>query len=261
MNYSRTALRTIPNTTDTEEHTIEKILAKRFNPRRREHEYLVKWENISHELNTWEPHSHITSCPQLLDNFEKQLARQKEQRAAQLAKQQAAAAAEAAEASQNEKALNDSISPVRPQRNSKAKAMDNVKQWCADNAEAANEAAKKRKSEDSDYEDSTDENGMPPTKIMKTSNTSSPTAVAQALIKAGQSGSVRIVPVNKNNNAAAKTNGNAFKSPEKSEREWLIANVKEGKHTGIVKKPGATVTPVIISTFFYFTSSNNCVCV
>lgn len=88
---SRRALRTISNTAngvETVEDTIEKILAKRFNPRLKEHEYLIKWENITHEQNTWEPASHLQLCPVLLDTFEKQLARQKEQRLALAAKQE-----------------------------------------------------------------------------------------------------------------------------------------------------------------------------
>lgn len=87
---AREAWRTIGSTANgsvqTKEHRIEKILAKRFNPRQKEHEYLIKWENISHENNTWEPASHLEPCPVLLDTFEKQLARQKEQRQAQAAK-------------------------------------------------------------------------------------------------------------------------------------------------------------------------------
>lgn len=87
---AREAWRTIGNTPNgnvqTKEHRIEKILAKRFNPRQKEHEYLIKWENLSHENNTWEPASHLEPCPILLDTFEKQLARQKEQRQAQAEK-------------------------------------------------------------------------------------------------------------------------------------------------------------------------------
>lgn len=63
-----------------EEHTIEKILAKRFNPSYRKHDYLIKWENVSHQSNTWEPVSHLETCPVLLETFEKQLALQKQQR-------------------------------------------------------------------------------------------------------------------------------------------------------------------------------------
>lgn len=88
---ARKALRSLGTSTngvaDTVEHNIEKILAKRFNPRQKEHEYLIKWENIVHDKNTWEPASHLKTCPVLLDTFEKQLARQKEQRMALQAKQ------------------------------------------------------------------------------------------------------------------------------------------------------------------------------
>lgn len=108
---SRIALRTMNVTTNqTEEHTIEKILAKRLNPRLKEHEYLIKWERFAHEENTWEQASHLKKCPVLLETFEKQLARQKEQKLAEAnrlkataakeheEKQQAAAAAAAAAA-------------------------------------------------------------------------------------------------------------------------------------------------------------------
>lgn len=105
---AREAWRTIANTANgnvqTKEHRIEKILAKRFNPRQKEHEYLIKWENLSHENNTWEPASHLEPCPVLLDTFEKQLARQKEQRQAQAAK-----LAQAQQAIDESKA-NDSVS-------------------------------------------------------------------------------------------------------------------------------------------------------
>lgn len=107
---AREAWRTIGNTPNgsvqTKEHRIEKILAKRFNPRQKEHEYLIKWENLSHENNTWEPASHLEPCPILLDTFEKQLARQKEQRQAQAAK----LAQAQAQQSHDENKANDSVS-------------------------------------------------------------------------------------------------------------------------------------------------------
>lgn len=99
---SRLGLRTMSNGNDTEEHAIEKILAKRFNPRLKEHEYLIKWERFAHEDNTWEQAAHLKSCPVLLDTFEKQLARQKEQKLAEAAKQKAAAAAAAKEEEQQQ---------------------------------------------------------------------------------------------------------------------------------------------------------------
>lgn len=183
------------------EENVEKIVAKRFNPRRRMHEYLVKWENRTLEQNTWEPASHLENVPHLLETFEKQLARQKETRAAMQAKQQAAANQAGAVASKpgeikpiNKDSPSAQNSPMdsqksqqaspseRPQRTSKTKAMDQVKQWVAGttasganspNSEAAshqNENDKdwpvntstgsaqmgglKRKLDDSDYNDS-----------------------------------------------------------------------------------------------------------
>lgn len=83
---ARKALRTVGTNASGNaqaiEHNIEKILAKRFNPRQREHEYLIKWENLGHERNTWEPASHLEKVPVILDTFEKQLALQKEKRLA-----------------------------------------------------------------------------------------------------------------------------------------------------------------------------------
>lgn len=89
-NTSRWAQRTIPNTDgQTEDLNVEKIMAKRFNPRIKQHEYLIKWEKRSPDENGWEPKSHLETCPDLLLLFEAQLARQKEIRA----KAEAAAAA------------------------------------------------------------------------------------------------------------------------------------------------------------------------
>lgn len=83
---AREALRTMGTNEDgtlkTKEYRIDKIYAKRFNPSKKAHDYLIKWENMVHDLNTWEPVEHLSTCPVLLDTFEKQLARQKEQRQA-----------------------------------------------------------------------------------------------------------------------------------------------------------------------------------
>ena len=76
------AKRTHPQSNAINEEEVEKILAKRFNPRRKEHEYLVKWMQYAHDQNTWEPLIHLQTCQSVLDYFEVQLARQKEQRAA-----------------------------------------------------------------------------------------------------------------------------------------------------------------------------------
>lgn len=71
-----------PDTSSLKEYRVEKILAKRFNPRKKLHEYLVKWNNEETlEANTWEPQTHLDTCLPLLDVFETQLAKQKEARA------------------------------------------------------------------------------------------------------------------------------------------------------------------------------------
>lgn len=43
---SRIAKRTDKFNNTEKEHAVEKILAKRFNPRRKLHEYLLKWEGL-----------------------------------------------------------------------------------------------------------------------------------------------------------------------------------------------------------------------
>ncbi|XP_012160388.1 uncharacterized protein LOC101458652 [Ceratitis capitata] len=155
---SRRAKRTVPNSDEVIEENVEKIVAKRFNPRRKMHEYLVKWEARTHEQNTWEPSSHLENVPHLLETFETQLARQKETRAALQAKQaaQLAAAGKTADnksvdikkietnkpvtglgklqtvsSSNNDsnKSIAASDISTRPSRTSKTKAMDQVKQW------------------------------------------------------------------------------------------------------------------------------------
>lgn len=304
MIFSRTALRTIPNTdNEKDEQKVEKILAKRFNPRRKVQEYLIKWENFAHEENTWEAQSNLANCSQLLDIFEKQLARQKEQRATLQAKQAQEQAAVAAKAtlikgavantsfapisanttasSMSSAALNKTAdlddSPLRQLRNQKTKAMDNVRNWCAQNTE---EFARKRKMADSDYEHHDDDHETddsltykispikpPPAKVARMDNSA---AVAQALIKAGQSGSVRIVPVTKPapvsrvgvpaapaivttiSAATPKLNGANAPSPalEKHSAEVVITNVKDGKQTGIVRKLGIVVCNPV--SFFVF---------
>lgn len=80
------AKRTTPGSGEVVEEEVEKILAKRFNPRRKEHEYLVKWTKFAHDQNTWEPLIHLQTCQSVLEYFEVQLAKQKEQRAAAAAR-------------------------------------------------------------------------------------------------------------------------------------------------------------------------------
>lgn len=262
---SRIARKTKPNTeNETEEHAIEKILAKRYNPPRKVYEYLVKWENIPHDQNTWEPQINLTSCPQLLENFEKQLTKQKEQRAAMAAKQQLTQSKPVGGPISNTIASTGNIttvttptntyvvnklqSPPRPARFSKAKAMDQVKQWCADNEEENN--TNKRKLVESDYENESEDDEhsnltIPEKKLrMSVSPPSAPSPPVQKIIPP----TTRILQVNNSkpvNTVQTKLNGTTnTKVPPGRSADIVIKTEKDGQQTGIVKKPGAAITSV-----------------
>lgn len=53
---------------DPEEYNVEKIVARRRNPKTGGYEYLIKWENYSDSENTWEPSEHL-KCPDLIAKF------------------------------------------------------------------------------------------------------------------------------------------------------------------------------------------------
>ncbi|XP_014225005.1 flocculation protein FLO11 isoform X1 [Trichogramma pretiosum] len=141
-----------------EDFNVEKILAKRFNPKKKCYEYLLKWEGYAHEYNTWEEVNHVSStCKALMDEFEKNLAKQKEMKAQQVAKTanrsgqlnvtQKFIKTENIKAGTN---ATPSGSTNRPMRSSKSKAMDQVKQWCGSMKEEENELLGKRKNTFSD---------------------------------------------------------------------------------------------------------------
>lgn len=149
---SRTAIRTDKiNNTETE-CTVEKILAKRFNPRRKLHEYLIKWEGCPHEQNTWEPPVHLDTCKHLMDAFERNLARQKEAKAAAQAALLKQQQQKPAGKQQPGPSGMMTTSAGRPQRTSKQKALDQVKQWCGNISDRDDELGLKRKA-DSDSDD------------------------------------------------------------------------------------------------------------
>nr|AAB61683.1 Pdd1p [Tetrahymena thermophila]AAB61684.1 Pdd1p [Tetrahymena thermophila] len=61
---------------DTEEeeedqYEVEKILDSRFNPKTKQKEYLVKWENWPIEDSTWEPYEHLSNVKEIVQAFEK----------------------------------------------------------------------------------------------------------------------------------------------------------------------------------------------
>lgn len=59
-----------------DEFSVEKILAKRYNPKRKTWEYEVKWENYVEE--TWEPLAHLSNCKEMVDQFEEKVKTEKE---------------------------------------------------------------------------------------------------------------------------------------------------------------------------------------
>ncbi|XP_063228241.1 uncharacterized protein LOC134534110 isoform X2 [Bacillus rossius redtenbacheri] len=66
-----------PAAAGEEEYVVEKILAKRYNPKKKCFEYLLKWEGYPHEQNTWEPVENMQACENLVEAFERNLAKQK----------------------------------------------------------------------------------------------------------------------------------------------------------------------------------------
>ncbi|XP_061393562.1 myb-like protein Q [Musca vetustissima] len=291
---TRRAKRSVPNSEEVVEENVEKIVAKRFNPRRRMHEYLVKWENRALEQNTWEPASHLENVPHLLETFEKQLARQKETRAALQAKQQAATGTPTPgnKLGEVKVAVKDSptqqASPLdtqrsqlgspsdRPQRSSKTKAMDQVKQWVAGNSVSSahspnsdaashqNENDKdwplntstgsgplgglKRKLDDSDYNDSNaDEMPASTTNTMEDLEEDLIPSHTLKKMKYGNSVSVEVKTktdvtkqIKVNGTATARNEIQTTVPTSSSSAEVIIT--QDTSASGVVKKPGFTGT-------------------
>lgn len=135
-----------------EEYVVEKIMSKRYNPRRKTFEYLIKWENFPASDNTWEPAAHLDSCKAMLEEFEAQLQKQKLEKAKK-------AAAEQKEQKKIVKPFIASTSRGRPQRTSKQKALNQVKAWCGDISDT-DETAGKRKFSDVDSDSDSFEKKM-----------------------------------------------------------------------------------------------------
>ncbi|CAG9125580.1 unnamed protein product [Plutella xylostella] len=146
---------------------VEKILAKRFNPRRKQYEYLLKWEGYPHDQNTWEPVENMETCKHLLEAFEKQLARQKELKALRAQQQQQAPVQVTADYRNKPKLVGTpqfkqvkkqvdtpALTPTgRLQRSSKVKALDQVKAWCGATDDEPAAKRVKKESSDEDFSD------------------------------------------------------------------------------------------------------------
>ncbi|XP_058118889.1 mucin-19 [Anopheles ziemanni] len=259
------AKRTHPKTGEVTEEEVEKILAKRFSPGIKMHEYLVKWSKMTNEHNTWEPLTHLHSCQSVLEYFEVQLAKQKEQRAA--------AAARALQQQRQEKAKGPGSGPgtpagatgtnatqsagssplspsnaMRPNRVSKTNAVDRVKLWSSGNQDGSSEEGGiKRKLDDSENDAATDQDGSESPKKMRTDSNS---AINDALNKVSQSSSVKIVSVSATGagikaspGGSATVNGgtgspsSATVKDSNAAEVVIIKSPKDGVPSGISKKP------------------------
>lgn len=147
--------RTDPVNGKIEMSAVDKIMAKRMNPRKRENEYLVKWES---KPQTWEPASHLESCKDLIENFEILLAKQKEMRAKSQLTQQTQPTATSTPTPVSAPVSTPTVAPTtpnRPERSSKQKAINQVKQWTGGNKhhdDSAESPGTKRKAQDEDDE-------------------------------------------------------------------------------------------------------------
>lgn len=156
-------MNTSPTHIEVRECLAEKVTSRRLNSKRSMYEYLVKWSDFD---VTWEPASHFQKAQELISELEKKMLKQKSNFGAAVATSSTASPA--------------SSTPGRPERTSKARAVNTLKSWLhTDDKSAAGAAAAgdlKRKNPDSDYaegeESSQDESfvGSPsPNKQMKAS--------------------------------------------------------------------------------------------
>lgn len=56
-----------------QEFVVEKVVARRFNQKKRQFEYLLKWEGYPPEQNTWEPADNMAACSHLIKQYEDSL--------------------------------------------------------------------------------------------------------------------------------------------------------------------------------------------
>ncbi|KYB25329.1 titin isoform X2 [Tribolium castaneum] len=158
----KTGIRTLPEK-DKEEYNVEKIVGKRFNPRKRYWEYEVKWENYS-EL-TWEPLLHLENCKDLVQEFEAKLKAEKEKDKPpgtgrgrgrpRLNPQTPGAVKVVPKKPVAPPPVEDiALTPGgRPQRTSKQKALNQVKAWCG-NISDDEGGGKRPYDDDADSDDS-----------------------------------------------------------------------------------------------------------
>ncbi|XP_053684282.1 mucin-5AC [Sabethes cyaneus] len=273
------AKRTTPGSGEVVEEEVEKILAKRFNPRRKEHEYLVKWSKFAHDQNTWEPLIHLQTCQSVLEYFEVQLAKQKEQRAAAAARtlqQQQAEKAKTPAVTTTTQSSTSSMTAVavakppaavtvtpntpsatpivvplaqsspltgRPARSSKMNAMDKVKQWVGSTMAAGSGSSDNEEAAASKRKISESDFETEEDGLKKfkpeTSN------VGQVMGKPEQhatASGVKIIPIGSKSPVKVVNGigGTSTKKDEGNAAEVIVKSTKDGTASGVVKKPGFT---------------------
>lgn len=248
--------RTDPVTGNVERAIIDKIMAKRMNPRKKENEYLVKWES---KPQTWEPASHLDTCKDLIEKFEVLLAKQKEMRAkTQLSQQQqaqpSATSTPTVVAQQVSTQVANSTPTNRPERSSKAKAINQVKQWTGGNKSETDITVGKRKmEEEDDYEemdgdDVDDEDYQLESSWEKKKMAQQLGQVGNKKLKTdtpGQNGAVRVVGGKQDLQIGATVVRKVVgtKSPDvviagQKQMSGVFKKAAPGPATAIVKKPG-----------------------
>jgi len=53
-----------------QEFVVERVVARRFNQKKKQFEYLLKWEGYPPEQNTWEPADNMSACTHLIKQYE-----------------------------------------------------------------------------------------------------------------------------------------------------------------------------------------------
>lgn len=224
----RRTISTVGNRITVKETPVVRILNKRQSVKRRGNEYLVKWVDVV--VDTWEPLTHLEKCMDLINEYESKV----------LALQQ------------------KTPENIRPVRNSKVRALDQVKQWCSDGSGAAgavdspNELKRKIGAIATDSEGtagSQDESSPTPRQQMRPNS-----AVHHALQKGNVAAAASANTVAMRQKVPLKTSLNGSgggspaagpgsgSSPRTASAEVLVATAKD-KSSGVIRKPGVAGRP------------------
>ncbi|KAG5344041.1 ZN235 protein, partial [Acromyrmex heyeri] len=141
---------------NNEEYNVDKILAKRFNTKKRCSEYLIKWEGYPHENNTWESAEALATYKSLLDEFERSHAKQKESKEVQqkdntkVVGRVSLPLQKSVIKTKTSQPGSSTAQTGRLIRFNKLKAIDKIKQWCNLIKDEENELLGKRRIDDSE---------------------------------------------------------------------------------------------------------------